>query len=237
MTAAEKPVALVTGTRTGLGREMAVHLLARGYIVVGCSRSAPETPLAGAYQHVACDVAEEAQVVAMVRGIAREHGRLDVLVNNAGIANMNHALLTSAATLDRLFATNVRGTFVAAREAVKVMQRRKFGRVVNLSSIASPLHLAGEAVYASSKAAVEELTRVLATEVAPLGITVNAIGPGPIKTELIAGVPEASLNRLLQRQAIPRLGETRDVMNVLDFLIAPASDFITGQVIYLGGVA
>jgi 3-oxoacyl-[acyl-carrier protein] reductase len=97
------------------------------------------------------------------------------------------------------------------------------------------MRLAGEAAYAASKAAVEELTRVLAHEVGSFGITVNAIGPTPIRTDLIAGVPEDAIKKITERLAIPRLGEFRDVRNVLDFLISPASDFVTGQVIYLGG--
>ena len=230
-------VALVTGSRTGLGRAMAVHLLEHGYTVIGCSRGAPGTLPEGAYAHVECDVADEAQVVSMVRGIARDHGRLDVVVNNAGVASMNHALLTSASTVDRIMATNVRGTFLVSRECVKVMQRNGFGRVVNLGSVAVPLHLEGEAIYASSKAAVETLTRVFAREVAPLGVTVNCISPGPIRTDLLAGVPEAALARLVEKQAVRRLGEPRDVHHVLDFFLSPAADFITGQVVYLGGVS
>jgi 3-oxoacyl-[acyl-carrier protein] reductase len=107
---------------------------------------------------------------------------------------------------------------------------------VNLSSVARPLNLDGEAIYAASKAAVESLTRILAREAAQMGITVNAVGPGPIKTDLIETVPAAKLESLLRRQAIPRLGTLEDVHNVIDFFLRPDSGFVTGQVIYLGGV-
>jgi 3-oxoacyl-[acyl-carrier protein] reductase len=234
--ASDTPVALVTGTRTGIGRALARHLCGRGYAVVGCSRKPLGEPIDGDYQHELCDVSDEASLVALVRGIGRTRGRLDVLVNNAGVASMNHFLLTPASTLDRILATNVRAAFVGAREAAKLMRKRRFGRIVNLSTVAVPLRLAGEAAYAASKAAVEELTRVLAHELGPFGITCNAVGPTPIRTDLIAGVPDSALERILERCAIKRLGEPRDVLHVVDFLIAPESDYVTGQVIYLGGV-
>ena len=122
--------------------------------------------------------------------IRKEFGRLDVLVNNAGIAAMNHSLLMPLSTARNVMDTNFTGTFLLSREAAKLMQKRKFGRIINFSTVAVPFHLEGEAVYAASKAAVEELTRILAREFAELGITVNAIGPTPINTDLIRGVPQ-----------------------------------------------
>jgi 3-oxoacyl-[acyl-carrier protein] reductase len=122
------------------------------------------------------------------------------------------------------------------REASKLMIPRKDGRIINFTSVASPMNLEGEAIYASTKAAVEKLTKISAKELADFGITVNAIGPTPIMTDLIKAVPKNKINDLLQNQSIKRFGEFTDVINVITFLIDKKSNFITGQIIYLGGL-
>ena len=115
------------------------------------------------------------------------------------------------------------------------MRKSDNPRIINFSSVAVPLSLEGEAAYASSKAAVECLTKILSKELAP--ITVNAIAPCPVKTDLIANVPEDKLQKLIDKQAIRRYGTMEDISNVIDFFIKPESDFITGQIIYLGGIS
>ncbi len=169
--------------------------------------------------------------------IRRDFGRLDILINNAGVAAMNSALLTPLTGVQKILNTNVIGTFLFCREAAKLMMINKCGRIVNFTTVATPLKLEGEAIYASSKAAVITLTHVLAREFAPYNITVNAIGPTPIETDLIRSVPKEKIDALIQRQAIRRPGEFSDVSNVIDFFIQPESNFITGQVIFLGGVS
>lgn len=227
-------VLLITGTSRGIGRGLAEHYLAHGHIVVGCSRKESDLQHDN-YRHHCLDVNDEAKAKAMFSAIHREFGRLDGLINNAGIASMNHALLTPVDTVRRILETNFVGTFLMAREASRLMMKRRFGRIVNMATIATPLRLEGESIYAASKAAVVSYTQVLAKEVAPYGVTVNAVGPNPILTDLIAGVPQEKMDRLIQSLPLKRYGELRDVINVIDFFLRPESDNITGQVIYLGG--
>jgi len=230
----EVPVMVITGTRKGIGRYLAEYYLERGWIVAGCSRD-PSDLRHERYVHHCADVADENAARALFHDVAQRFGRLDGLLNNAGIASMNHTLLTPVRTVDKIIQTNFLGTFLYCREAAKLMRRRRYGRIVNFATVATPLRLEGEAIYAASKAAVESLTQVLARELADFGITVNAIGPTPVQTDLIRSVPREKMDSLLSRQAIRRFGEMRDVSNVIDFLLRTESDFITGQVIYLGG--
>jgi 3-oxoacyl-[acyl-carrier protein] reductase len=229
-------VALITGTRKGIGRQLAEHLLAKGWRVAGCSRRCSDLEN-DRYRHYCVDVGDEAAVISMVRQIKRDLGSIDALINNAGTASMNHVLLTPGKSFRSIFDTNVFGSFLLLRECAKQMSRQKSGRIVNFSSVASALDLEGEALYAASKAAIESLTRTSAKELAPFGITVNAIGPTPVETDLIKLVPQESINALLQRQAIPRLSTYQDICNCIDFFLQDSSDFITAQTIYLGGVA
>jgi 3-oxoacyl-[acyl-carrier protein] reductase len=229
-------IIIITGTSRGIGLGLAQYFLAQGDVVCGCSRGPVALQHPG-YTHFELDVADEKSVVRLVRTVVRKHGRIDVLLNNAGIAAMNHALLTPAVTAKAIFATNFHGTFLFCREAAKTMVRRKIGRIVNFTTVATPLRLEGESLYAASKAAVESFTQVLARELGPTGVTVNAVGPTPVPTDLVKNVPQAKMDALLARQAIRRFGSIEDVINVVDFFLSPKSDFITGQVIYLGGVA
>jgi 3-oxoacyl-[acyl-carrier protein] reductase len=231
----DRKVVLVTGTRKGIGRFLAQHFTNKGALVEGCSREQPDWKLED-YTHHIVDVANESQVKAMISSIKERHGRLDIVINNAGIASMNHTLLTPMTVVEKIMATNFGGAFLVCRESAKLMKTHRSGRIVNISTVAVPMRLEGEAIYAASKSAITVFTQILARELAAFGITCNVVGPTPIETDLIGGVPKEKIDKLVNSLAIKRLGRFEDVANVIDFFVRPESDYVTGQVIYLGGV-
>jgi 3-oxoacyl-[acyl-carrier protein] reductase len=155
---AENKVMLITGTRKGIGRALVEHYTDTGQHVVGCSRSPFEGNVPN-YRHCCLDVRNESAVKEMFSAIKKREGRLDVLINNAGIASMNHSL-TPVATVNKIMETNFTGTFLFCREAARLMQLHGYGRNVNFTSVAVPLKIEGEAAYAASKAAVISLTQM-----------------------------------------------------------------------------
>jgi len=233
--ASAKQVMLITGSRKGIGKHLAETYARRGFLVEGCSRGDAGWE-AENYVHTNVDVADERSVKQWISGVAKRHGRIDVVINNAAIATMNHVLLTPAKTANRMLEVNVTGTMLVCRDAAKVMMRRKYGRIINFTTIVAPIALAGEAIYAASKSAVVTLTRILAFELGQWGITCNSFGATPIMTDMIKGVPQPKIDAVVEGLAIKRLGTYDDCSNVCDFFMAPGSDNITGQVLYLGGI-
>ncbi|WP_045220307.1 SDR family NAD(P)-dependent oxidoreductase [Desulfonatronum thioautotrophicum] len=226
---------LITGTSRGLGRALAEHLLAQGDRVVGCARG--ETAIQHErYTHLQADVTDPADVRRVFQQVRQTLRGLDVLINNAGVGRMLPVALTPADTAQRMMDVNFLAAFQMTHGAIRLLRDSPAGRIVNMTTVAVPLRLEGEAIYAAAKAALEMFTRILAKEVGPLGITCNAVGPSPIRTDLIRNVPEDKLQALIDRQAVRQWAEPRDVVHVVDFYLSPASRMITGQVIYLGGI-
>lgn len=226
---------LITGSSKGIGKYLAETMLLKGFYVFGCSRGESSIEHEK-YQHFSVDLSVEEQIIKMFKQIRRSDTELYALLNNAGIASMNHVLLTPTSTVEKIFKINLQASFVCCREASKIMKKYKRGRIINFTTVAVPLDLEGESVYAASKGAVEVFTRCFAREVSDYGITVNLIGPNPIKTDLIKNVDNTKLQNIINRQTIKRFGEFNDVSNIINFYLDEDSDFVTGQKIYLGGL-
>jgi 3-oxoacyl-[acyl-carrier protein] reductase len=223
--------ALIAGTSAGLGRALAERLLSDGWTVHGFARGPQELTHAHFAAHVV-DVTDEAAVRSAVAAIA-EGGRIDLLVNNAGAASMNALLLTPGSVAEQLMRVNYLGTFHCLQAVGKVMVRQRAGRIINLTTVAVPLSLEGEAAYVASKAAVEALTKVAAKELAHSGVVVSAVGFGPIDTALTRAVPKAALAKI--NNAIGR-PEGTTMAQAVDFILAHMHTAEGGQVAYLGKI-
>lgn len=228
-------IIVVTGARKGIGRYLCEQYLEEGNTVIGCSRGKSDLSHTG-YAHYEVDVTEELQLHEFARDVRKKYKRIDALINNAGAASMNHFMMTPSDTARRLMELNYLGAFQSTKEFISSLRKSEHPRIVNFSTVAVPFNLEGELAYAASKSAVEEMTKIMAKELANFHITVNAVGPTPVKTDLTSKVPEEKMNKLLENQAIKRFGEFSDVKQVIDFYLSPNSDFITGQILYLGGV-
>ena len=199
--------------------------------MVGLARTLPEQV---DHRFIQADVADPEQLRAGIKGLKLK--RVYGLINCAGVASMNLFLTTPLTTIRRVFEINALGTINLCSVLLPAMIRNGEGRIINFSSIAAKIGLEGEALYVASKAAVEAFSRVLAKEVSGYGITVNTVSPNPIDTDLLAGVNEQKIQKLIhEHQAVKRKGELDDVLNVVRFYLDERSALITGQNLVLGG--
>jgi 3-oxoacyl-[acyl-carrier protein] reductase len=230
----EPLVLAITGASRGIGLEMAQYFVDHGYRVAGCSRGQSSLS-ADNYLHALIDVTDETQVRRWIRTIKNSYGRLDVLVCNAAIVPPAALMLvTSSETLEAVFGTNVRGAYLVCREAAKAMMLQRFGRIITVSSMAVGLHDEGTSIYAASKSAVVEMTKVLAKELASSGITCNVLAPSVFMTSATENLGEAVVARALERLTIKRPVTTEEICKVIEFYAAPESGCITGQVLHMG---
>jgi len=228
-------VAVVSGARRGIGKAIAAHFLAEGAHVVGFARH--ETTLAHErYLHFAVDVGDDDAVRAAFRTIARRFSALDILVNSAGVVTAQHALLMPAARARDMVTTNILGTLFMSREAAKLMRRRKYGRIINIGSMAAVLEPQGDSVYAATKAAAATLAGVLAKELAGFNITCNTLGVSAFASDMLAQLDREHVEAVMATLPQPRLATADDILNVIDFFASEHSGAVTAQTVYLGGV-
>ena len=236
--------ALVTGASRGIGRAVALALAEAGAnVAIGYRSRADEAEdvLREVNRRgregivIAGDVADPAVPAALVEAAVKRWGRLDVLVNNAGITRDNLVMRMSEADWDAVISTNLKAPFLACKAALRPMLKQRYGRIVNVSSLAGVAGNAGQANYSAAKAGLIGLTRALAREVGSRNITVNAVAPGFVETEILSGLPAELLERARKAAAIPRLGTPDDVAAAVLFLASPSASYITGQVLGIDG--
>ena len=231
-------VAFVTGGATGIGLAVSEALAARGATVAIFNRNADKARDAvaaigargGAVHAYACDIADAAAVERAFGAALESHGRVDVLVNNAGLTRDGLFVRMSDAQWDEVITTNLGGAFRCARAVARAMMKARYGRIVNISSVVGLMGNAGQANYAASKAGLLGLTKSLARELAGRAITVNAVCPGFIETDMTAALPESARQDLTGRIPLGRLGAAHEVAEVVAFLASPRAGYVTGQV-------
>jgi 3-oxoacyl-[acyl-carrier protein] reductase len=233
-------VALVTGGSRGIGHGISAALVAAGAKVALCARDAARAQetaaaLGAEARGYACDVSVAAQVEALVAAAEREFGRIDILVNNAGFTRDNLLFRIGESDWDAVLDTNLKGAFLVTKEAARGMIKRRWGRVVNITSVVGLAGNKGQANYAASKAGLIGFTKTAAKELASRNVLVNAVAPGYIETDLTRGISDDAKQAL--RNAIPlgRLGEVRDVAAAVLFLASDLGSYITGQVLVVDG--
>lgn len=236
--------ALVTGGSRGIGRAIAVALAAEGADVALCyagredaAREAVEQCLAAGGKAAAfrADISREEDCQELFRAVEEQFGGVDILVNNAGVTRDGLLLRMKAEDFDRVLEVNLRGAFLCSRLAARGMLKNRWGRILFLSSVVGVHGNAGQANYAASKAGVIGLTKALAKELGSRGVTVNAIAPGFIDTDMTAGLPEGVREGLLGSIPLGRLGQPEEVARAAVFLAGPGGDYITGQVLAVDG--
>lgn len=237
-------VAVVTGGSRGIGRAVCLELAGRGASVVLCyagnEQAANDTAeacraLGARVTAFKCDVADAQQVRDMMRAVVKEYGRIDVLVNNAGVTRDGFLLMMRESDYDAVLDTNLKGTFLCIKNVVHTMMKQNYGRIVNVSSVTGLRGNAGQANYAASKAGVIGLTKAAAKELAMKNITVNAVAPGFIETDMTAAMTDAAKAATLAMIPAGRLGQAQEVARAVAFLASDEAAYITGQVLAIDG--
>ncbi|MEM1209922.1 MAG: 3-oxoacyl-[acyl-carrier-protein] reductase [Planctomycetota bacterium] len=239
----EQRIAVVTGASRGIGRSIALMLAAQGRHVVAVARNAEKlegvvgeiAAAGGTAEARTCDVTDQTSVEVLIEGVASDLGRLDILVNNAGITRDMLLLRLSDEEWDDVITTNLRSVFVATRAALRPMMRKKWGRIINVSSVSALVGNAGQSNYAAAKAGVIAFTKSVAKEMGGKNVTANAVCPGFIETDMTDVLPATIKDNVKQITALGRFGQPEDIGHAVAYLASDGAGYVTGQVLTVDG--
>jgi 3-oxoacyl-[acyl-carrier protein] reductase len=223
---------IVTGASRGLGKAITERLTDQGKNVIGLARSIETLDVEG----IQCDVSDYASVKQAARCVKKMGKPVEAFINAAGVASMNMAITTDERTVQKLIQTNLVGTIYCCQLFAPIMLRHKHGSFINFSTIAVALALKGESVYVASKAGVEAFSRTFAREMADFNVRVNCIAPGPIRTDLLRGITDAQIEKIISQQVINKQFEKSDVCDLVELLIDGRASSLSGQILNIGGV-
>ena len=229
-------VALVSGGTGALGSATCVALAASGARVAAVGRRPPEAPLPAGVEFFACDVTDEAAVEELVGAVAARFGGLQLVINNAGNAEDGLLLRTSFAQWEQMLRVNLSSAFLLSKAAMRhLLKARERGRLVSIGSVVSEMGSAGQSAYAAAKAGLVGLSRSLARELGPRGVTVNVVSPGFIDSPMTARISDQRREQVLSQVVLGRMGRPQEVAALVRFLCAPEAAYITGQVLRVNG--
>jgi 3-oxoacyl-[acyl-carrier protein] reductase len=226
-------IVLVTGSRRGVGKSISDHFLEHGATVLGFAKG--ETRIDHPqYQHFQVDVGNPAEVQSAFGQIGRTIKSVHIVINNAAVLTSQYAMIMPPAAAQAM--VNLLGAFMVSREAAKLMRKGKWGRIINIGSMAASLEPIGDSLYAATKAGLSTLANVMAKELGPLNVTCNTLGITAIDSDMLAQLPRDKIEAIIAQLPVARFAKIEDILNVIDFYASEQSGYITAQTIFLGGV-
>jgi 3-oxoacyl-[acyl-carrier protein] reductase len=228
-------VVLVTGSRRGVGKIIAEHFLVNGAIVVGFARGEKTIENLN-YHHFQVDLANTDSILRGFSDLKRTVDSVQIVINNAAVLTSQYSMIMPPAAAKAMFDVNLMAPFMVSREAAKLMRKSKWGRIINIGSMAASLEPIGDSVYAACKAGLSTLANVMAKEFSSINVTCNTLGINAIESDMLSQLPREKIEQIIATLPVPRFSVADDILNIIDFYASERSSSITAQTIFLGGV-